>query len=93
MILIRPQQNLSDLAVQTYGRPEAAVLLAFDNGLSLTDELEAGGELLEVPYENPKTDIVVFYTKKKIYPATAITAAVEDIIDNEDPCNLCKCFT
>jgi len=93
MITIRPQQSVFDLAVQTYGRPEAAVQLAFENDRSLTDELVPGGELLEVSFENPKTEITAFYTKKEIYPATAIMDGESAIIDNNDPCNLCKCFT
>ncbi|PIB28923.1 hypothetical protein BFP77_08375 [Maribacter sp. 4U21] len=84
---------MTDLAVQTYGRPEAAVQMALDNDQSLTDELVPGAELLEVEFENPKTEITAFYSKKEIYPATAITDGESEIIDNNDPCNLCKCFT
>ena len=93
MTAIRPQQNLADIAVQQYGTIEAVVQLAFENDMSITDELEAGAELEEVTYSGKKNDIVSFYGKNAIFPATSLTDADFDIIDNEDPCNLCKCFT
>lgn len=93
MTAIRPQQNLADIAVQQYGTLEAVVQLAFENNMSITDELEAGSELEEVVYTGKKNDIAAFYDKNAIFPATSLTDADFDIIDNEDPCNLCKCFT
>jgi len=93
MTTIRPGQSLSDIAVQRHGTLESVVQLAFENGISLTEELQAGGELEEVDYDNPKSDIVSFYDKNGIFPATSLTDSDFTIIDNEDPCNLCKCFT
>ena len=85
-------QSLLDLAVQEYGTPEAVVQLAFYNQLSVTDEL-VPGQVLELPdFEGKNIDVADYFVKKAIVPATALTDEVFDIINNEDPCDLCKYF-
>lgn len=71
-------QSLLDLAIQHTGTAENAFDLALANGLSLTDDLEAGGSIQLIAYGiQQNKDILNYYTAKNIQPATAITAAVE----------------
>lgn len=71
-------QSLLDLAIQHTGTAENAFDLALANGLSLTDDLEAGDWLVANSQElKANKDILNYYTAKNIQPATAITAAVE----------------
>lgn len=71
-------QSLLDLAIQHTGSVENAFDLALANGLSLTDDLEAGESIQLIAYGiQQNKDILNYYTAKNIQPATAITAAVE----------------
>ena len=90
--MVIQNQSLLDLAIQGYGTIATMVQLAFDNGLSVTDELPPGFVLELPPYEGANAEIADFFKKKGIVPATEINQEVEDILDNVDPCNLCKCF-
>jgi hypothetical protein len=65
-------QSILDIAIQTAGSAEAAVLLALANRLSITDELTAGQELTTVTAID--RDIFNYYTNNQLKPATAITA-------------------
>lgn len=77
-ISVLPLQSLLDLAIQHTGSVENAFDLALANGLSLTDDLEAGDWLVANSQElKANKDILSYYTAKNIQPATAITAAVE----------------
>lgn len=87
------QQSLLDLAIQGYGTVEAVVQLALGNGLSVTDELPAGFVVESMEYEGTNNEVADYFKKKGIVPATEINQEVEDILDNVDPCDLCKCFT
>lgn len=92
-LLVLNQQSFLDLALQAYGTVEGAVAFALANDRSLTDEL-VSGELLQVPeYADALPNIVEAYEAFTLRPATALTDAVTAIIANDDPCNLCKCFT
>lgn len=86
------QQSLLDLAIQGNGTIAAVVELAFGNGLSVTDELPAGFVVESVEYDGTNKEVADYFNKKKIVPATEINDEVESILENEDPCNLCKCF-
>jgi hypothetical protein len=65
-------QSILDVAIQTAGSAEAAVLLALANGLSVTDELDAGQELTTVTAID--RDIFNYYANNQLKPATAISA-------------------
>lgn len=92
-VVVAQSQSMFDLAVQEYGTPLAVLTLAFENGLSVTDELEPGS-LLALPfYEGTKTDVAAYYAKKSILPSTGQIEDLEEIIEGNDECNLCKCFT
>lgn len=75
-ITILHHQSLLDLAIQHTGSVENAFDLALANGLSLTDDLEAGSGLIansEWLKANSNKDILNYYTAKNIQPATAIS--------------------
>ncbi len=72
--IILHHQSLLDLAVQHTGTAENAFDLALANGLSLTDDLEAGDWLIANSQElKANKDILSYYTAKKLQPATAIS--------------------
>ncbi|MDR0834610.1 MAG: hypothetical protein LBN93_10595 [Candidatus Symbiothrix sp.] len=65
------KQSVLDIAVQTAGSVEAAFLLAFENGLSMTDDLSAGDEMTSTNIVS--RDIADYYKNKRLTPATALT--------------------
>lgn len=78
-ITVLHHQSLLDLALQHTGRVENAFELALANGLSLTDDVQAG-ERLELPQSIAQdADILAYYTAKHIQPATAITGQSEKL--------------
>lgn len=87
------EQNFIDMSLQANGTLEAVVLNAFANNRSVTDPLEAGETINLVTTENDNVNVVNFYKAYTIQPATELSDEAFDIVDNEDPCNLCKCFT
>lgn len=70
--IILHSQSLLDLAIQHTGSVENAFALAVANGLSLTDELEAGEES-GIPKVEANKDILNYYQAKRLQPATAIS--------------------
>ncbi|TLP81349.1 LysM domain-containing protein [Maribacter sp. ACAM166] len=86
-------QTLFDIAIQEYGTPLPVLLIALENGLAVTDELEPGQTILLPDYDGKKVDIAGYYSKKSIWPSTALTDAIDDLFINDDPCDYCKCFT
>ena len=91
-VIVVQSQSLLDLAIQEYGTIEAVIHLAFVNEISVTDELQPGAVLHTPEYNLKNDDVANYFAKKAILPATIISDEVELILDNEDPCNLCKCF-
>jgi LysM repeat protein len=63
-------QTLIDIAIQYLGSAESAFELAVLNGLSITDDIIAGQELL-LPEPSNKT-ISTYYKNKGIKPATSL---------------------
>ena len=61
-------QSLFDIAIQSCGSAEAAFDLAVLNGVSLTDEVSTGVELV-VPGVINK-NIASYYANKMLFPAT-----------------------
>ena len=67
-----------DMALQTGGRIETAMVLAAANGVSLTDRLEDGQELtVPAPVAEGDARTVVLYRAHGVEPATGLSA--EDI--------------
>jgi hypothetical protein len=79
MVKVLSQQSLLDVAIQQAGTAEAAVLLALANGLSVTDELDAGQELTTVAAID--RDIFNYYANNQLKPATAVVAAAAGGLD------------
>lgn len=65
------RQSLFDLAIQHVGFPEAAFDIAMANGLSVTDTLAAGGQLV-IP-DMPPGKLAGYYKANNIVPATGIS--------------------
>ena len=72
MITVTSRQGLFDIALQHCGNAETAYDLAFDNGVSLTDDIAVGATFSNVPAAMNK-DTVARYAAESIKPATAIT--------------------
>lgn len=65
-------QSLLDIAIQELGNVAGVFDLAEKAGLSLTEELSAGGAL-ELPLQAADKQIAGYYAAHRITPATAIT--------------------
>ena len=70
---VLPRQTLFDIALLTKGDAAAAVDIAINNGLILTDDL-AAGQVLEtgIPQKNTVTNIL-----NQTPPATSITEEIK----------------
>ncbi len=89
-ITAKHNQSLLDLSIQAFGTLESLFSVAFENDVSITDELTEGDELSLSDYSG-QTDIMAFYEKNNLKPATALTDEDFAIIEIES-CNLCNCF-
>jgi len=79
-------QSLLDLAIQAAGHVEGVVVLAQENGLSVTAELTPGDDVTTISATLVDADIQNYYTTRKVRPATdAEVAAV-------DECDYCQYF-
>ncbi len=73
MITVLNNQSLLDIAVQYTGTIENAFKIAVANGLSLTDELEPGAQLIIPADVEKNSDVVNYFSAKGIQPATGLT--------------------
>lgn len=74
-IIVLHNQSLLDLAIQHTGAVENAFAIAVANGLSITDELEAGENIGLTAYDiQQNKDILSYYTAKKLQPATGLSS-------------------
>ena len=78
MITILHNQSLLDLAVQHTGAVESVFAIAVANGLSLTDDLPAGTEIKLPDSVNKDSDVLNYYTAKRLQPATAVILPPEE---------------
>ena len=74
---VRVNQTLVDIAVQYCGSVEAVFELAQMNGLSVTDELTAGQELI-LP-EQYNIPVAHTFEKNKYFPAVLLLEELEGI--------------
>jgi hypothetical protein len=81
IIIVQQRQSVMDIALQYFGSPEAAFLVAERIGCSITDELEAGTEITVFDNEIMDSNIVDHYRKNKIVPTTALTVPIETGVD------------
>ncbi len=79
-ITILHNQSLLDIAIQHTGRVENAFALAVANGISVTDDLTPGKDLVIPDTVQMDSDIVNYYSAKGIQPATAWNG---DTVDGE----------
>lgn len=83
MITVTSRQSVLDIALQYCGALEAAFDIALSNGISLSDDLTIGQQLV-VPEPIDKT-MAWHYNVNGILPATAITMEeINDILNIGD---------
>jgi len=70
-------QSFFDIAIQELGSIESVYDLAVLNGLSVTDELEVGMDVLLPPVSNKS--IANFYSNKLIKPATGNNFKIDSV--------------
>jgi len=76
--IILHNQSLLDIAIQHTGAVENTFALAVANGLSLTDDLPAGAEIKIPDSANKDSDVLNYYTSKRLQPATAVIMLPEE---------------
>lgn len=79
---VQEHQTIIDMAIQCTGSADAAYDLAVLNGLSLSDDLVPGVDLILPEVVNQ--DIVSYYTTKAISPATAWLDNAERVVSAAD---------
>ena len=77
-INVLPLQSLLDIAVQHTGAVESVFAIAVANGLSLTDDLPAGTEIKLPDSVNKDSDVLNYYSAKRLQPATAVILLPEE---------------
>ena len=77
-INVLPLQSLLDIAIQHTGSVENTFAIAVANGLSLTDDLPAGTEIKLPDSVNKDSDVLNYYTAKRLQPATAVIMLPEE---------------
>ncbi len=71
-VTVEPGQTTEDIALQEYGHVDATYSVCKDNGLDIGTEINPGTDLL-INRENViNEDVVNFYKKEKIKPATQL---------------------
>ena len=81
-ITVLNNQSLFDISVQEYGTIEGVFEIALANGLSVTDKLTAGQKLKipEIDQSLVQPEIVDYYKRNDIHPATGETNVIETTI-------------
>ena len=74
-------QSLIDIAIQECGSAEAAIQIAVENGLSVTDDL-ATGTILIVPEASNKA-VAAYYAAHSIKPATQVAETAGTTVFDE----------
>ena len=72
-VIVLNNQSLIDVAIQHTGTIENAFKIAVANGLSLTDELQPGAQLIIPEDVQMNNDVVNYFAAKGIQPATGLT--------------------
>lgn len=80
-IIVQDRQCLADIALQACGSLEAVFAIAEKNGLSVTDDLQAGQVLDYDLADVQEKYVVAAYKTESIQPATAITnSEINDLL-------------
>lgn len=69
-------QNIIDIAVETTGNADNALLIALQNGMSITDDLTAG-QTLDTDTGITDRNTLAYYEQRNLHPATSITQQQE----------------
>ena len=77
-VKVLPLQSLLDIAIQHTGAVESVFAIAVANGLSLTDDLPAGAEIKLPDSVNKDSDVLNYYSAKRLQPATAVIMLPEE---------------
>ena len=77
-VKVLPLQSLLDMAIQHTGAVESVFAIAVANGLSLTDDLPAGAEIKIPDSMNKDSDVLNYYSAKRLQPATAVILPPEE---------------
>ncbi len=77
MATVLHNQSLLDFAIQHTGSALNAFAIAMANGISISDEISAGSDLIIPDSVVIDVDIRNYYTSKAIQPATAITIIID----------------
>lgn len=70
------QQSILDISLMAYGNIDNVLALLLANDISLTDELVPGTEVNVPDIDTEDADIVNYYVRKSIKPATAYSELV-----------------
>lgn len=73
-ITVLHNQSLLDIAIQHTGDVTNAFALAVANGISVTDDLQPGADLVIPDDITTDADILNYYSAKGLQPATGYTA-------------------
>lgn len=80
-IIVQDRQCLADIALQACGSLEAFFAIAEKNGLSITDDLQAGQVLEYEMADVQSKQVVATYKTDNIIPATAVSnAEINDLL-------------
>jgi len=72
IVTVQPRQSVFDIALQHFGSPEAAFVVAEKIGCSITDELTAGIDIEFSGSEILDKRVVEYYRQNGIVPATDV---------------------
>lgn len=71
-MIVGHKQTILDMSLMAYGNVDNVLALLLANGISLTDDVEPGTALIVPAIETEDADIVNYYTRKTIKPATGL---------------------
>lgn len=78
MAIVLHNQTLLDFAIQHTGNAQNAFEIAMANGISISDDISSGSNLIVPDTVVLDTDIKNYYTSRAIQPATALTTIIDD---------------
>ena len=73
LVTVKHKQSLFDIAIQENGNLLDIINMAITNGLSITNELVVDSEVQHALAPTASTEIVAYYKKNDIRPATVLT--------------------
>lgn len=78
MAIVLHNQSLLDFAIQHTGNAQNAFEIAMANGISISDDISSGSNLIIPDSVVMDVDIRNYYQSKAIQPATALTTIIDD---------------